>query len=940
MGEDMSAFSSLSRLAAVAASASFAFALTCTVSHQAMAACTSAGTPPAITCDSADDTVSISTGANGAISTDGGADSISVSGGTTGNITAGDGNDRIVITGGTTGGVQGNAGDDVLVLIDGTVSGNFNGDGGNASAGPPATLNSGSDRIFMFGGHVTGEVQNGPGADNFTLLFGGTVDGTVEMQRGTVDSIIVIDGARVLGGVEMQNPNTATNGQLAVNPTIYLRSGFVGIGTWGNNNDSHFIIDPVNSKAAEQFKTAALSGSFPSTATLMGLINNGVANAGAHMLVIGEGAEDDDDDDGGGDAATIALRGGNDTLDFIGAVNNGSGTHNLHFGEEDEDEEEVPTFDADGGPGTDTPGSADRINVSGVSDLLLAGLKNFEYLTVTGGSRLTLTDDDYTFAERVTVDGTSELYLSGTEVEFTTSHLELLAGDGIEERLAGLPSYYADFATGAILRIGAGPGAGNDDDDDDFAALDDDDDDDDDAPSGVPVSVRINTGASTFVNDHSTIVMMNGIVGDSLTLTGPYTSIAGNLAIDTELGGSDSDTDTLTIDGSVAGTTTIYVANVGGKGAFTGQGEEDGIVIVEGDGFTEDSFKLAVNALTGNEEVLAGAFAYRLRVNEDEALLQSDILDQVPAYVTAPSVGQRLVSNGLDTLYKRLGEIRNGQGSGATSADGLIWVRGSFSDVDVDAKEGFGFSQRSNGVTAGLGGVIASDSGARLAIGVFGAYGTADADVDAVIFGAASKSSIDADAWSGGGYATYYEVGRPGTGLYVDTVVKADFLSFDMSAASRGVRSSSDGDALTASAEVGYGFGVGGGLVVQPQAQIAYTDVSIDGFEDSYGVSVSYGSAESLIGRLGLQLQANLVQPDGGLISPYALFNVYSEFEGDNQSRISGVEFASDVSGTWYSAGGGVTAKLANALSFYGSGEYHFGDVEGWQGTGGLKVNW
>lgn len=55
---------------------------------------------------------------------------------------------------------------------------------------------------------------------------------------------------------------------------------------------------------------------------------------------------------------------------------------------------------------------------------------------------------------------------------------------------------------------------------------------------------------------------------------------------------------------------------------------------------------------------------------------------------------------------------------------------------------------------------------------------------------------------------------------------------------------------------------------------------------------------------------------------------------------MAGTEFVSDVGGTWYSAGGGVTAQLANAVSLYGSGEYHFGDVEGWQGTGGLKLNW
>lgn len=82
------------------------------------------------------------------------------------------------------------------------------------------------------------------------------------------------------------------------------------------------------------------------------------------------------------------------------------------------------------------------------------------------------------------------------------------------------------------------------------------------------------------------------------------------------------------------------------------------------------------------------------------------------------------------------------------------------------------------------------------------------------------------------------------------------------------------------------------------------------------------------------------MQPGGGTISPNAIFNVLSEFEGNNESEVAGTSFKSGVSGTWYSAGGGVTAQLASSVSVYGSGEYSFGDVEGWQGTGGVKVNW
>jgi len=877
----------------------------------------------------------------------------------TAHIDMGDGNDKMTVkTGGNMGSfrIRGNGGSDLIVVEDGKFF-DINGGGSGGGSSDPNS----NDRIFVFGGSAEGaELQSGNGTDPFILFFGGelkgierlglnsggnpnTPRGSIEVNAGSSGAIVVFDGGKLTGFSEFE----LQDGALDV--SVYFRSGLIDTGPTkfsndaginfydresaleGNNQSNKFIFDPVNSKKPDEFlsaATTATSGAHADVSTdklkdMLGITTGSTpaaeSNPNAVMTII---------------TNEIEMNGGDDVVRFVGARNVGDDKNLILRSRNAANEivDEAPEFD--GGSGID------YFEVMQGSRLLLGEVEGFEYLSITGRSMLTLEledegsgIEDLEFSKAVTVDGTSVLQIVSeeegeTEVELKTETLTLLSNPTSLPDLGlleGLLPQYDPFVTGGILQIGALPGA-------------EEEDEDDGDEEGGTIALTVET--DTF-NNGGTISMLTGVAGDSLTVDGSYISTANNgkLALDTALGDSDSETDKLVLEGSVDGTTTIYINNAGGKGGFTGQGDNDGIVIVAGDDFDPDAFKLAVNALSGRQEVIGGGFAYVLRVNEDEVLLQSDILDQVPAYVSAPSVGQRLVSAGLDTLYKRLGEIRNGQNAGATSSDGLIWVRGSFSDVDVDAKEGYDFSQRSSGVTGGLGGVIAGDSSARLAVGIFGSYGKADAGVDAVIFGQASKSSVDADAWGGGAYATYYELGRPGTGLYVDTVVKADFIDFGMSSSARGVHSSADGDALTASGEVGYGFGVGG-LVVQPQAQLAYTSLTIDGFEDSYGVQAHYGTSESLIGRLGVQLQANIVQADGGLISPYAIFNVYSEFEGSNQSKISDVEFVSDVSGTWYSAGGGVTAKLANALSFYGSGEYHFGDVEGWQGTGGLKVNW
>jgi outer membrane autotransporter protein len=893
------------QLAAAAVTASLALAFTMSVSPAALAACSFTPGPAAT---AGNDVVVCNDAHTTALSLQTGNDKLTVNTGAT-------------LTGGTG---TGGAGNDLMIINGGIINVNLNPGTGNASLAD-------TDRMFVFGGTFNDiELQSGSGTNNFVFLMGGTMNtGGIEINRGSTNPTIVFDGMTTIGTevFEFQSGNATTNAA-ARSPTFYFRSGsitaeemeFGAVDSDGvARTNVTVIFDPVNSKSASYFSTLAngadANGTTISTANLLTALTSAPSNPDGVMVL---------------NVPEVEFGGGNDTLVFEGAINTGEEDHrNLFLNGEEEEPGEFEITEFSGGAGVNS------LIVRGASQLALGEIVDFQNLTVAGGSTLTLGGEDpYVFQQSVTVDGTSVLYLSDPNAALTTDHFELQAGAGFEP-LAGLPSYYAAFATGGVLRIGALPGEEPDDEEDDLVLLDDEEDDEEE-PTGA--NVTITTSSTTFVNN-GTITMLNNFAGDSLTVVGPYTSTGGNLAIDTELGGDGSPTDKLTINGTVTGITTVYVNNVGGTGDLTG----NGIEIAESDSsaFAADSFRLATNILSGREEVIAGPYSYRLTVTPDEALLQSGLLDQVPAYATAPSVGQRLVSGGLDTLYKRLGEIRGGHNDGATSADGLMWVRGHYSDVDVDAKQGFDFSQRSSGVLAGVGGTISGEGRTRLAVGAFGGYSTADANVDAVIFGANSASTVDADAWSFGGYASLYEAGRAGVGLYFDGVVKVDFITFDMAANGRASRGSSDGDAFTGSAEVGYGFAIGGGLTVQPQAQIAYTDLTVTDFTDQgYALAVSYGRSESLIGRLGLQIQSNWAQPGGGFVSPYAIFNIYQELEGTSDSEIAGVDFTSDVSGTWYSAGGGINAQLANNVSLYGAGEYHFGDLEGWQGTGGVKLNW
>jgi outer membrane autotransporter protein len=866
--------------------APLALVLSMSISHQAMAAC-SFNPGPAATAGS--DTI-VCNDANGAINALGGNDIISINGGAT-------------ITGTTTGDI----GDDLIVMNGGT-AGNLV--GGNAVGSAADT-----DRIFIFGGNLpNAEVQTGAGVSPFVFFMGGTLTGgSIEVRRGSQNAVVVFDGGTLEGELEFQAASGPQG--IPLNPTIYFRSGtFTGELEDGADNGT-FTFDPINSKNAATFQTlanAAANGGDASlsTSALNTLIGSGPGGAPAnpnagHVMIV--------------NAPEIEMGAGNDTVNFIGAVNVGD-DHNLEL---NGDNGEASEFD--GGDGIDT------MNVANGSFMELGEVELFEKLNVLGGSTLVLEEEEYAFGDSgmspadagIHVDGSSVLWFTGAE-KVETPHIQIDGPNGTAAPLK-VSEQYAAFDPGGILMFGATPAG----------------DDDDDGGEAGPVETLVKIGPNTIINA-GTMGTLNGIAGDTVTINGGgYVSNNGKLVLDTELGDSSSLTDKFVFENMVAGLTTIYVNNAGGQGAFTGHGATDGIVIVEAPGTFAPSgtFQLGVN-LTGRREVLAGAFSYQLVTDATTARLQSDILDQVPTYATATSVAQRFASSGLGTLYKRLGEVRLGLANDRElSGGGSVWARGLYGDYDVDPKTGYAFSQRNDGVLMGADAVVKTEGG-RTIFGLFGGYGTADADVTATIWGVNSVSNIDLSAWSFGGYGTYYENGRAGTGYYFDAVAKADILDFQMTSAARSTSASTNGYAATISGETGYGFAVGSNVTLQPQAQLSYTSVSPSNYTDSYGMDVGNATGESLVGRASLQLQGNYGSGSSGRFAPYVIASVLSEFLGDNETIIGGTPFQSDMGLTWFEAGGGLTAELSNSVSLYGSADYSFGDVEGWGGTGGVKARW
>jgi outer membrane autotransporter protein len=706
---------------------------------------------------------------------------------------------------------------------------------------------------------------------------------------------------------------------------------------WGNNNDSTWVIDPIDSVDPDSID--------PFAEDIAAEFANAKPNPDAdHLLTIT--AEPSEDFPNG----IVAFGNGNATVSFIGA-DNMSATPNLLLttgddddvdadaaSDDDDDDGGIPTLDGDD-PNGGTPSSHDVLNVLGGSTLQLADVINFEYLNVGGGSTLALTSEEYefggTYPGAVVVAGGSTLWLQAPNVEFDTDRFVL--GGPIGNALFKPSDQYAAFDPGGMLFIAPAPeededAEGGDDDDDDSSAAKEDGDAEEEELG--PQHVTFNVGDDTFRNA-GTINMINGVTGDTLTVNGDYESDNGNLAIDTKLGTKKSDQ--VLLNGPAGGTTTVYVNNSSERNK-----SPKNVTIAEAPagGLTQDSFRLGTNAITGKREVLDGSFSYRLGLTNSKAYLHGDLLDQVPAYVTSPSVAQTHVLSEFGTLYQRMGEMRNFASAGNPyPLKPEAWVRGNFSQADVDAKTGWDFDSDNQNVLFGfdLGGFPGVE---MVRVGVFAGYGNTDATVKARTFGRQANSSVDADGWTEGLYITYFDNYQPGAGFYFDGIIKANQLELDINSVTRPVHANPNADTFSGSAEIGYGIAFGGCWSLTPQGQLIGVTVNEESFTDAFGVNLSVSDSDSLIGRFGLQLQDSIPTASGGVIAPYAIVNVYSNFEGETVSEVNGTRLASDIGVTWGSVGGGLTASLGRMLDAYGSTEYKFGDLDGWGGTVGLRAHW
>lgn len=361
----------------------------------------------------------------------------------------------------------------------------------------------------------------------------------------------------------------------------------------------------------------------------------------------------------------------------------------------------------------------------------------------------------------------------------------------------------------------------------------------------------------------------SGIAGNNLNVAGNYHGDGGRIHFNTALGGDNSLTDHMTVDGDTSGTTAVSVSNAGGLGGKTLNGIE--LITVKGasDGeFTQDG------------RIVAGAYDYLLARGKGENAgnwyLTSGsggpvdpVIDpgkEEVVLITRPESGA-YASNmaAANTLFNtrlqdRLGETHYVDALTGEQKVTSMWLRNVGGHTRWSDSTGQLHTQANRWVTQ-LGGDVAQwshDGADRFHLGVMAGYANQHSSTRNSLSGHSAKGSIN--GYSTGVYATWLQDNEEKTGAYVDSW--AQYSWFNGSVSGDTLKTESyRADGITASVEGGYTWKLGEkndreSYYIQPKAQVTWMGVQMDSLNEANGTRVSGSGKNNVQTRLGVRLFA------------------------------------------------------------------------------------
>lgn len=471
-------------------------------------------------------------------------------------------------------------------------------------------------------------------------------------------------------------------------------------------------------------------------------------------------------------------------------------------------------------------------------------------------------------------------------------------------------------------------------------------------------------GLERFENS-GLISMANGSVGDVFTISNTvggtdltFQAGSGAVAVDAFLGPPGSTADNFVIDGNVLGQTQLIVNNTRpGGGAYN----PDGIPVV----FVPNG-QVSGNAFYMPQAFDSGLFDWDVHfvpTGGGSGLFELRSFPgggahMLPQLLTA---AQDIWHTTNETWFDRTADLRVLLNGGAVyGAEGGklgaaqapltpgVWLKGSDTWLEQDdsaATSAYGRTYNYNlnrdldvwnleaGIDFGKRGVWAE--GDALLFGILGGAILGSLDYDQL------ARRFDIEGGEVGGYVTYLN-----GGLFVDTLVKANFLEFDPQGAP-GLPATLDATTYGFRTDAGYRFGqVRRGLFFEPLATIAVAWSEIDDFNFA-GNAVNFNDDADVRGRLGLRVGTSREVWPTIVMEPFVIGSVWGHLSGENKATVTSVgtafgPFTDERDDVWGEVSTGVNFFSPGAnTSLFAKVDVSFGeDVEGVSAKGGMRYNW
>jgi len=392
------------------------------------------------------------------------------------------------------------------------------------------------------------------------------------------------------------------------------------------------------------------------------------------------------------------------------------------------------------------------------------------------------------------------------------------------------------------------------------------------------------------------------------------------------------------------------VHNLGGIGAVT---SGDGIALVD----VLNPATSAVGAFELLGRAVAGPYEYRLfqgglaNPAAGQWYLRSDAAPAPPPTpplpIFRPEVGAYLANRGaatgvlVQTLHERQGDPQY-SADGSTDADstmGKMWFRVTDNSTRAGAADGL-IDGRGGQSLFQFGGDVGSWSlfgtNDRLHLGGMLGHTNAGSDITADFNPAKAEGHLD--GYMGGIYATWFSNNDQRLGSYVDAW--AQYGRFDNIVRSDNLPSVDyNSRSWAASLEYGYGFAVGQHWVIEPQAQVVYTNYRADRLTDSSGTEVRSLDGGNTLGRLGVRVYPQLTSDY--VFRPFIEANWWHG-GGSNKIAFNGITVADSVPDNRYQVNAGWQGRIGKGWVIWARMGYEWGDNRYSQAEGqiGVKLSW